>query len=456
MNNNCSGHNHCNPIVFTPDCCNNPQTVPITSQQLGQLITLLNSLITAIAAFFADPSDANRLTLLNLFTQLLDLLNTLAPSPEGNYLKQLIQSIITLLQSPNPDLGQLASLLQQFYSALAPFFFSLILDPASLQLLLNLLTQLIGATPGAGATGPTGATGATGPTGPAGTGGGATGPTGPTGDTGPAGPTGPAGTGGGGATGPTGDTGPAGATGPTGDTGPAGATGPTGDTGLAGATGPTGDTGLAGATGPTGDTGLAGATGPTGDTGLAGATGPTGDTGLAGATGPTGATAAGAVIPYASGIPAVLVTVLGGLADTGTLLGFGNSFVGVSVGGGSINISPLVTDFAFVAPRAGTITSLAGFFSATAAITLLGNVQVELQLYSAPPTSNTFTPVGTPLLLTPAFTIITIGTTASGLNAQSIPVAAGDKILLVVSTNTLGLSLASTIAGFVSAGITFE
>ncbi|MDA2616114.1 collagen-like repeat preface domain-containing protein [Bacillus cereus] len=447
MNNNCSGHNHCNPIVFTPDCCNNPQTVPITSQQLGQLITLLNSLITAIAAFFADPSDANRLTLLNLFTQLLDLLNTLAPSPEGNYLKQLIQSIITLLQSPNPDLGQLASLLQQFYSALAPFFFSLILDPASLQLLLNLLTQLIGATPGAGATGPTG---------PAGTGGGATGPTGPTGDTGPAGPTGPAGTGGGGATGPTGDTGPAGATGPTGDTGPAGATGPTGDTGLAGATGPTGDTGLAGATGPTGDTGLAGATGPTGDTGLAGATGPTGDTGLAGATGPTGATAAGAVIPYASGIPAVLVTVLGGLADTGTLLGFGNSFVGVSVGGGSINISPLVTDFAFVAPRAGTITSLAGFFSATAAITLLGNVQVELQLYSAPPTSNTFTPVGTPLLLTPAFTIITIGTTASGLNAQSIPVAAGDKILLVVSTNTLGLSLASTIAGFVSAGITFE
>ncbi|EMW0391630.1 collagen-like protein, partial [Bacillus cereus] len=226
--NNCFGHNNCNPIVFTSDCCDNPQTVPITSQQLGQLITLLNSLITAIAAFFADPSDANRLTLLNLFTQLLDLLNSLAPSPEGNYLKQLIQSIITLLQSPNPDLGQLASLLQQFYSALAPFFFSLILDPASLQLLLNLLTQLIGATPGAGATGPTGATGATGPTGPAGTGGGA----GPTGDTGPAGPTGP-----------TGDTGPAGPTGPTGDIGPAGPTGPTGDTGLAGLTGPTGDTG---------------------------------------------------------------------------------------------------------------------------------------------------------------------------------------------------------------------
>ncbi|MDA2046499.1 collagen-like repeat preface domain-containing protein [Bacillus cereus] len=430
--NNCFGHNNCNPIVFTSDCCDNPQTVPITSQQLGQLITLLNSLITAIAAFFADPSDANRLTLLNLFTQLLDLLNSLAPSPEGNYLKQLIQSIITLLQSPNPDLGQLASLLQQFYSALAPFFFSLIIDPASLQLLLNLLTQLIGATPGAGATGPTGATGATGPTGPAGTGGGA----GPTGDTGPAGPTGP-----------TGDTGPAGPTGPTGDTGPAGPTGPTGDTGPAGPTGPTGDTGPAGPTGPTG---------PTGDTGLAGPTGPTGDTGLAGPTGPTGGAGAGSIIPYASGIPAVLVTVLGGLADTGTVLGFGNSFVGVQVGGGSINLSPLITDFAFVAPRAGTITSLAGFFSATAAISLLGNVQIELQLYSAPATSNTFTPVGTPLLLAPALNIINIGTTSTGISAQAIPVAAQDKILLVVSTNTLGLSLASVIAGFVSAGITFE
>ena len=94
-----------------------------------------------------------------MFTQLLNLLNELAPSPEGNFLKQLIQSIINLLQSPNPNLSQLLSLLQQFYSALAPFFFSLIIDPASLQLLLNLLTQLIGATPGGGATGPTGPTG---------------------------------------------------------------------------------------------------------------------------------------------------------------------------------------------------------------------------------------------------------------------------------------------------------
>ncbi|OTY78620.1 spore surface glycoprotein BclB [Bacillus thuringiensis serovar vazensis] len=411
--NDCFGHNNCNnPIVFTPDCCNNPQTVPITSEQLGRLITLLNSLIAAIAAFFANPSDANRLALLNLFTQLLNLLNELAPSPEGNFLKQLIQSIINLLQSPNPDLGQLLSLLQQFFSALAPFFFSLILDPASLQLLLNLLVQLIGATPGGGPTGPTG------PTGP---GGGATGPTGPTGP-------------GGGATGPTG---------PTGDTGLAGATGPTG---------PTGDTGLAGATGPTGATGLAGATGPTGDTG---ATGPTGATGLAGATGPTGATGAtggGAIIPFASGTtPALLVNAV--LANTGTLLGFGFSQPGIAPGvGGTLTILPgVVGDYAFVAPRDGIITSLAGFFSATAALAPLTPVQIQMQIFIAPAASNTFTPVAPPLLLTPALPAIAIGTTATGIQAYNVPVVAGDKILVYVSLT--GASPIAAVAGFVSAGL---
>ncbi|PFH64009.1 collagen-like repeat preface domain-containing protein, partial [Bacillus cereus] len=165
--NDCFGHNNCNPIVFSADCCKNPQSVPITSQQLSQLITLLNSLVSAITAFFANPSNANRLALLDLFNQFLIFLNSLLPSPEVNFLKQLTQSIIVLLQSPAPNLGQLSTLLQQFYSALAQFFFALDLipvscnsniDSATLQLLFSLLIQLINATPGA--TGPTGATGA--------------------------------------------------------------------------------------------------------------------------------------------------------------------------------------------------------------------------------------------------------------------------------------------------------
>ncbi|ACQ52825.1 NADH oxidase [Clostridium botulinum] len=46
------------------------------------------------------------------------------------------------------------------------------------------------------------------------------------------------------------------------------------------------------------------------------------------------------------------------------------------------------------------------------------------------------------------------GTTgASGIIAESIPVTAGEKILLFASTTTLGVDIASVVTGFVSAGI---
>ncbi|MGG0208089.1 exosporium glycoprotein BclB-related protein [Bacillus mycoides] len=334
-NNNCFGHNNCNPIVFSADCCKNPQSVPITREQLSQLITLLNSLVSAISAFFANPSNANRLALLDLFNQFLIFLNSLLPSPEVNFLKQLTQSIIVLLQSPAPNLGQLSTLLQQFYSALAQFFFALDLipiscnsnvDSATLQLLFNLLIQLINATPGA---------------------------------TGPTGPTGP--------------------------------------------------------------------------------------------TGATGATGGGAIIPFASGTtPSALVNAI--VANTGTLLGFGFSQPGVALTGGtSITLALGIGDYAFVAPRAGVITSLAGFFSATAALAPLTPVQVQIQILTAPAASNTFTVQGAPLLLTPAFAAIAIGSTASGIIAEAIPVAAGDKVLLYVSLTAA--SPIAAVAGFVSAGI---
>nr|WP_276508193.1 exosporium glycoprotein BclB-related protein [Clostridium sporogenes] len=280
---------------------------------------------------------------------------------------------------------------------------------------------------------------------------GVTGPTGPRGITGPTGPIGITGP-----TGPIGITGPTGPIGITGPTGPIGITGPTGPTGVTGPTGPIGITGTTGPIGITGPTGPIGITGPTGPIGITGPTGPigvTGPTGPIGITGPTGPTGASAIIPFASGGPVALVTVLGGLANTGALLGFGSSFPGVTVSAGTITLSPTVSDFAFVAPRTGTITSLAGFFSATVGVTLLSPVQIRLTIYTAPAASNTFTPVGTPLLLTPALGVIAIGTTASGITAEAIPVAAGDKILLVADSDTLGVSLASTVTGYVSAGI---
>ncbi|PFN18035.1 exosporium protein [Bacillus cereus] len=159
-------------------------------------------------------------------------------------------------------------------------------------------------------------------------------------------------------------------------------------------------------------------------------------------------------MPYASGIPSVLVSVLGGAANTGTVVGFGNSFAGIGLLGGNITLAPgSVLDFAFVAPRAGTITSLAGFFSATAAITLGTASTIQLQIFTAPPASNVFSPAGVPLVLSPALNVINIGTVASGIQVENISVGAGDKVLLFVSTNA---AIVATVAGFVSAGITFD
>ncbi|WP_000812229.1 collagen-like exosporium glycoprotein BclB [Bacillus anthracis] len=297
-----------------------------------------------------------------------------------------------------------------------------------------------------GITGATGATGITGATGPTGT----TGATGATGITGVTGATGITGV-----TGATGITGVTGATGITGVTGPTGITGATGPTGITGATGPTGITGATGPTGitgATGPTGITGATGPAGITGATGPTGITGATGLTGATGATGATGGGAIIPFASGTtPALLVNAV--LANTGTLLGFGFSQPGIAPGvGGTLTILPgVVGDYAFVAPRDGIITSLAGFFSATAALAPLTPVQIQMQIFIAPAASNTFTPVAPPLLLTPALPAIAIGTTATGIQAYNVPVVAGDKILVYVSLT--GASPIAAVAGFVSAGL---
>ena len=291
--------------------------------------------------------------------------------------------------------------------------------------------------------------------------------TGPTGIPGPPGPTGPTGPGSG-ITGITGITGPTiiNPPGPTGATGTTGATGPTGATGLPGATGPTGDTGLPGTTGPTGATGLPGTTGPTGATGLPGATGPTGATGLpgtTGSTGPTGVAGGGAIVPFASGLPAALTTIAGGLIGTTSLIGFGTALAGVSLlGGDTIDLTGAggtLLNFGFSVPRDGTITSLSGYFSTTAALSLVGStVTITAQVFrSAGPTpDNTFTAIpGATVTLAPPLTgILELGTISSGIaSGLSIPVEAGDRLLMVFSATAEGLTLVNAVAGYASAGI---
>ncbi|MHA4119429.1 collagen-like repeat preface domain-containing protein, partial [Bacillus cereus] len=150
------------PAGFSSDCCSE-QTTPIDSTKLQELIRLLNALINLLAAFLANPNNPDtKQALINLFQELLAFFNTFPPSSELNYVKQLIQAILSVLQASTLDLSKFLSLLQELFNALGSFFFTLIIDPATLQLLLNLLIQLIGEVPGGGATGPTGPTGATG------------------------------------------------------------------------------------------------------------------------------------------------------------------------------------------------------------------------------------------------------------------------------------------------------
>ncbi|MEK4158233.1 MULTISPECIES: exosporium glycoprotein BclB-related protein [Paenibacillus] len=288
-----------------------------------------------------------------------------------------------------------------------------------------------------GITGATGATGATGSVG-------ATGATGGTGVTGATG------------AGATGATGAAGATGATGATGTAGATGATGTAGVTGATG------TAGATGATGTAGATGATGTAGVTGATGTAGATGATGTAGATGATGTAGAGAIIPYSSGLPVAMTTVLGGLLNTSSAVGFGSSATNISITGGTIDLTGAagtLLNFAFSVPRTGTLTSMAAYFSATSSVSLVGStVTITAQLYRSTTPNNTFTAVpGALVTLSPPLTgLIALGTISSGnTTGLSIPVTVGERLLLVfTSTVTAGIDVATTVAGYASAGVT--
>ncbi|OMD27117.1 spore surface glycoprotein BclB [Paenibacillus odorifer] len=318
-------------------------------------------------------------------------------------------------------------------------------------------TGSVGATgaTGAGVTGATGSVGATGATGSAGATG-ATGSTGVTGATGSAGVTG--------ATGTAGATGATGSAGATGATGTAGATGATGSAGVTGATGAgvTGATGSAGVTGATGSAGVTGATGSAGATGATGTAGVTGATGSAGVTGATGAAGAGAIIPYSSGLPVAMTTVLGGLLNTSSAVGFGSSATNISITGGTIDLTGAagtLLNFAFSVPRIGTLTSMAAYFSATSSVSLVGStVTITAQLYRSTTPNNTFTAVpGALVTLSPPLTgLIALGTISSGnTTGLSIPVTVGERLLLVfTSTVTAGIDVATTVAGYASAGVT--
>lgn len=165
--------------------------------------------------------------------------------------------------------------------------------------------------------------------------------------------------------------------------------------------------------------------------------------------------ATGSIIPFSSGItPVVLTTLVGGLVGTVSLIGFGTAIPGVTLAGTNIDLTAVTGTEAFSVPRAGTITSISASFTATVALDLLGTAQVRAQIYRAPAGSNVFSPTTAFVDLTPALSTIAVGTIASGTaNVAPVPIAAGDRLLMVYSVTTTGLAVATTLTGNASAGI---
>jgi BclB C-terminal domain-containing protein len=179
---------------------------------------------------------------------------------------------------------------------------------------------------------------------------------------------------------------------------------------------------------------------------------------------PAGPPGAGAIIPFASGTTPVVLTrtdVAGVVVNTGAIVGFGSSAPTADLSAGTLTLGTgvgTITDFAFVVPRAGTVTSISAFFSATAG-TLAAAGTVRAELWISPAASNTFTPTGVFVDLVPDFGpgVVAPGTTASGTATPTLPVAAGDKLLLVFSLNPTttppGPTNIGALTGFASAGV---
>lgn len=273
--------------------------------------------------------------------------------------------------------------------------------------------------------------------------------------------------------GPKGDPGPPGPPGPQGEMGPQGLQGKTGEQGLQGLPGEAGLQGLPGEPGPYGPQGLQGLQGEPGPCGPQGPQGLQGEPGPRGPQGP--ASGSGAIIPYASGYPVKLTTVLGGLAGLHAFIGFGNFATGASILGDSIDLmeaaiaetnagshkgSIALSHFAFAMPRDGRITAFTAFFHTTEGVSLLGScVTLQATLYQAEPCGCPFTPIpGACLDLEPELKgILTIGACSRAIAiGLSIPVATGTRLLLVFSAKATGLSLVNTVNGFAGGGVAID
>lgn len=166
---------------------------------------------------------------------------------------------------------------------------------------------------------------------------------------------------------------------------------------------------------------------------------------------------AGSIIPFSSGtVPALLVTAVGGLIGTTSLIGFGSAIPGISVVNNQIELLAPLLNAAFSVPRSGNITSISASFRATVAVDLLGDATVNARIYHAPAGSKTFTATDAAVNLTPLSGLLAIDEVVFGHAEDFAPVnlAPGDRLLMVFSVT--GPTVATTLTGAASAGINIE
>ncbi|MEX3746925.1 exosporium glycoprotein BclB-related protein [Lysinibacillus xylanilyticus] len=170
------------------------------------------------------------------------------------------------------------------------------------------------------------------------------------------------------------------------------------------------------------------------------------------------------IIPFASGNPVELASVLNGLFTAVSIVGFGSSFENVALAGNDINFLNQLFTEAFVVPRAGNVTSIAASFTVTLEIALgdlKGTTVVNARIYRAPAGSNVFSPTNVTVDLNPPLSgAINVGKVVHNTSDTfaPLPVVAGDRLLMVFSITTTGtaLDLASSVTGTASAGITID
>jgi BclB C-terminal domain-containing protein len=167
------------------------------------------------------------------------------------------------------------------------------------------------------------------------------------------------------------------------------------------------------------------------------------------------------MLSSSSGQPAVTTTVLGGVGNTVTVLPINGTGAvsGVPVVGSKIDATGSgVAGLAQPITGDRTLTGIDGRFTNNAAMSLVGStLSLEVEVWASAALDNVFTRVpGASCTLGPALTgIVPIGTVgACSTTGLTVPLTDQTQVILVVrSTVTAGLDVASALTGYWSAGL---